>query len=325
MRSTTIQPHRSSSLPGHSARHALCSIGALCATLALILSACGSTSTGAGLNANASSGVNNSKLAQTFLSAKPTSLAGVSHNLRVEATFTCFGFDVLANSPTSYSAHDIQTMRTAWKSNGFAGIQVMYSGVTSNQHYPCMGSLEVTNIGASAVNIIGGGVQLTKAPITNSFQFHLISICDPQYGLAPDTCFGHGHGPSCIYYLNLPLTQGQAGVSIKAAFQTTAISNTTDCPPTITLHPGDSAVEIDMYFSSKSALIYQLIPELSLIDSTGKQQIVTFPSIQAHAAYAAPQQFSCFGVVKGRISALPTSASYYPGANKLYQCQPSYQ
>jgi hypothetical protein len=153
----------------------------------------------------------------------------------------------------------------------------------------CSAWWEITNIGASAVELSGVRFLLTESTQQNNYRYRLIGLLCTAY---PNLC-GAGQGPPLSATINL--TNAKAGTSFTGKFSesTYGVSQVNPANGTLILN-SNSTVGIEIYFrsSGKSGnLIYSGDPEILLDTSSGVQPI-QLP--QVTLVFANSSQFSCF-------------------------------
>ncbi len=152
----------------------------------------------------------------------------------------------------------------------------------------CKGSLEITNIGKTTIQISQIGIQLSATPKPNTYHYRLIEICTLPN--APSVCPGLGARP-LDYTFAFQLKMSSAGT----VFQGQMYSNGTRINIGPTLDPGRTA-EVYTSFDSSGVpdnLIYSVIPELTL-DISGEQRTVLLSPLENTFAFAHQDQFSCY-------------------------------
>jgi hypothetical protein len=147
----------------------------------------------------------------------------------------------------------------------------------------CQGTLEITNIGDTTVQLAQVSMQLTAAPVPNRYQYRLIDICSLPTHVCP---IGLGGGVKTIDY-DFHLRAGQAHTVLQAQSDTPVIINP-DQPP----------VGLFLSFESSSTpgnFIYSVVPQIT-VNTQDQQTTYTLPQLSTTLAFADAKQFACYSL-----------------------------
>ncbi|HEX6819987.1 MAG TPA: hypothetical protein VF120_16550 [Ktedonobacterales bacterium] len=174
------------------------------------------------------------------------------------------------------------------------------------QQPECLANLQVTNASAAPIVISQVGVHYLAAPLANAYQYAEIDACtiDPaRY------CLGGKGGETgiCAYIAQVQL-DATGGVGAEMAGDINP--NHDGCPSAVSLAPGQP-VAIHLIIEPPSgapALIYQIVPTLTVTDTT--QHGVVVSSLRNTLVFSDAGQFACYGESNGQV--VPESAIHYP-------------
>jgi hypothetical protein len=84
------------------------------------------------------------------------------------------------------------------------------------------------------------------------------------------------------------------------------------------LVPGDTrAIALTVTVPNGTALAYQVVPELAVLDESGATRTLSFPTLTSHLVFAAlpaaAQQWHCYGLLTGPDRVVSDSQVHYGG------------
>jgi hypothetical protein len=192
----------------------------------------------------------------------------------------------LASKGLTYNENELQQMRAYW-GDGLRQLPATLRWVSGGPQ--CGGIWEVTNTGNATIQISRVTLRLTKTPLINSSQYHLVDVCTL---VPPPACLGqHGNGPSgcspyyAIFYL-------QAG-RVDDTFSATPVSPA--CGE-LTLEPNDTIELLSMFYPASGSpgnLIYSVVPEL-VLSISGVQHTLMLPQLGSTLTFAIASQLGCY-------------------------------
>lgn len=237
--------------------------------------------------------------------------------LLVTGLFDCAHNLVLASDQLSYTDADIQGMLTylstfttsgppsgstpsflTWEPGALVDA-AHTSGAFLETVGPCQAQLNVTNTSDHDISITGGGVENIQAATVNTTRYATVDVCDLQENGQVSSnanltwCY-EGASQNCPYDLAIPLSGGDVGTAYTNTF------SAEDGCTTISLSAHQS-VDITMHFASQQALVYDVVPELTVTDGSGSHAVV-FSDWSNMLVFATPDQMPCYQLQQDTFS-----------------------
>jgi len=159
----------------------------------------------------------------------------------------------------------------------------------------CSQSLEVANVGSTAIQVLSVGFHYTSAPEPNPTVYRLVEACSVLQLLVcrPPPCLGCGGGAEqcSVYYVQVKLLARPADSEFFGQLET-QFQHDGKPGPVITLAPRSSVVLIvDAY--CPDPMLYRAVAALDAITASGRQ-VVTFPQFVYSYAFADASAFTCY-------------------------------
>lgn len=292
---------------------------ACAACLALLVAACGEArplpAPPSGLSSPTSPPAQSAPPSLTFNNSGQSSQDG----LTISGLFDCAHNLVLASNQLSYSDADIQGLLNylaafttsgppagsspaflTWEPGSLVDTRPIAWSVS-----PCQAQLNVTNTSDQAITITGGGVRNSSAPAANATRYATVDVCDLQMQgrIASNAVLSwcnNGAGQGCSYGLGVALGGGNVGTDYTNSFSTEGCT-------TISL-PAHQSVDITMLFDSGQAMIYTVVPELTVTDGSGTHAVV-FSDWTNSLVFTTADQMPCYGLQQDTFSLEPAPAA----------------
>ena len=182
-------------------------------------------------------------------------------------------------------------------------------GIPTSLLSACMFTIEITNTGATAIQIPQAGLRLTGDPQPNPAVYRLVEFCSVVHSTSYCGPNAGGVPPGCsVYGVEIALENQASGADVVGA--PAAIDPTTNqaCPPVTLAH--DQSVTFVIAAYSTDAKIFQAVPVLKVITATA-QGPVTFPQLGAVYSFADPSQFTCYRLSGSTFVAWEQGAAAY--------------
>jgi hypothetical protein len=181
--------------------------------------------------------------------------------------------------------------------------------------------LQITNVTSNTnIQINGLDLQLAAQPVpvpAPSGPDSLVDVCTLPIDISD--CASPGEGPGySVYDAQVDLHGGNAGSTFPATLSVSPFADPTQYTLPFILAPGDTrAIALTVTAPNGTAMAYQVVPELAVLDQSGSTRFLPFPTLESHlvlaALPAAANQWHCYGLLTGTGRVVPDSQVHYGG------------